>query len=324
MHEEELLLLKKKMKLMQRRKMWWVRPLWLNRKHESEYHTGMAVMRQSGDVTYFVEYFRMTPDKFDYLHSLVGEELEKQHLCREPISPAERLARPLRYFSSGMAIKDVALGFRVGIQTAREAVHLTRSVLWNTLKVLYMKPPTEAGWKAIAKEFLKRWCFPNCAGAVDGKHVKITCPKKSGSRFYNCKGTFSIVLMAVVDSQYKCLLIDVGAEDRQSDSGVLKASAIGHHLEAGTLGLNGMSLLPGTSSAAPHVLIGDEAFQLRTDLMRPYSARELRNEKRVFNFMLSSARNFAENALGIVVKASCVVTTQLPPGALPTSRQLWG
>lgn len=172
-----------------------------------------------------------------------------------------------------------------------------------------MQPPTEAKWKEIARGFQRRWNFPNCAGAVDGKHVKITCPKSSGSIFYNYKvrkvfhpvyvvslhqaffqGTFSIVLMAVVDSEYKFVLIDVGAEGRQSDSGVFKASAIGHHLESGTLRLPGVSALPGTDITVPQVFIGDEAFQLRVDFLRPYPARELTSEKRVFNFRLSSAR----------------------------------
>lgn len=105
------------------------------------------------------------------------------------------------------------------------------------------------------------------------------------------QGTFSIVLMAVVNSQYRFVLIDVGAEGQQSDSGVLKASAIGRHLESGTLGLPGMSTLPGTNTAAPHVFIGDEAFQLRTDFLRPYPARELTTERRIFNLRLSSARS---------------------------------
>ncbi|XP_064465913.1 uncharacterized protein LOC135377435 [Ornithodoros turicata] len=122
--------------------------------------------------------------------------------------------------------------------------------------------------------------------------------------------------MAVVDSRYKFVLIDVGAEGRQSDPGVLKASAIGHHMESGSLDLPGMSLLPGTRIAAPHVFIGDEAFQLRPDFLRPYPARELTSEKRIFNFRLSSARNCVENAFGILAARWRILlqTMNLDPG----------
>lgn len=73
-----------------------MQPLWLNRKQESDYYTAMAVMRESGDITYVVKYFRMTPEKFDFLHSLLQVDLEKQYVCRETISSAERLALTLR------------------------------------------------------------------------------------------------------------------------------------------------------------------------------------------------------------------------------------
>lgn len=79
------------------------------------------------------------------------------------------------------------------------------------------------------------------------------------------QGTFSIILLAVVDARYRFRLIDVGAEGRLSDSGVLKNSQIGLHLEAGTLGIPDLTRLPGTDLVGPHVLIGDEAFQLRPD-----------------------------------------------------------
>ncbi|KAH7977590.1 hypothetical protein HPB49_002914 [Dermacentor silvarum] len=42
--------------------------------------------------------------------------------------------------------------------------------------------------------------------------------------------TIFIVLMAAVDSEYKYILIDVGAEGRKSDGGVLKNSEFGKAL----------------------------------------------------------------------------------------------
>ena len=73
-----------------------------------------------------------------------------------------------------------------------------------------MKPPTHQDWQKIENHFYTCWNFPNCIAAVDGKHVVIQAPHQSGSQFFNYKGTFSPVLMALVDADYPFTFVDMG------------------------------------------------------------------------------------------------------------------
>lgn len=63
----------------------------------------------------------------------------------------------------------------------------------------------------------------NCvSGVVDGKYIRILYFWNSGFEFYNCKGFYSIVLMVVVDVDYKFIFVDVECYGWISDGGVFK------------------------------------------------------------------------------------------------------
>ena len=116
-----------------------------------------------------------------------------------------------------------------------------------------MPSPAKQDWLQIASEFETRWNFPNCVGAVDGKHVVIKSPAYSGSIFFNYKGTFSIVLLAVVDAKYSFVVIDVDGYGKQSDGGTLASSEFGMRLNSNRLDLPETKVPPGSQTPLPHV-----------------------------------------------------------------------
>lgn len=118
------------------------------------------------------------------------------------------------------------------------------------------------------------------------------------------KHTFSIVLLALVDARYKFIIVDVGSYGRNSDGGIFARSSLGKQLENGTLNIPEGKYLPNTTTTAPYVMVGDEAFPLKTYLLRPYPGRQLAEDadKANFNHRLSLARQLVENAFGILTQ----------------------
>lgn len=140
-----------------------------------------------------------------------------------------------------------------------------------------------------------------CFGAIDGKHISLQAPILSGSEYFNYKGFFSIVLMAVVDANYKFIFADVGCQGRISDGGIFDQITFKNYLEQFKLNLPSGSHLPGQSFIFPPVFVGDEAFPLTKNLMKPFPGTHKRGSKeRIFNYRLSRARRVSENAFGIL------------------------
>ncbi|XP_036143379.1 protein ALP1-like, partial [Monomorium pharaonis] len=149
--------------------------------------------------------------------------------------------------------------------------------------------------------FWTDWNFPNCCGAVDGKHVQIQAPPNSGSLYYNYKKTYSIVLLAACDHNYKFTLVDCGAYGSNNDAGIFARSEFGNAVQNSILNLpRGEANLPASNIATPCFFIGDEAFPLSKHMMRPYSGRQLEKKKAIFNYRLSRARRLIENTFGIL------------------------
>ena len=223
------------------------------------------------------------------------EILEK---VRSSISAHERLCVTLRFLASGESYKDLMYSFRISPASISQLIPEVCNAIYNTLHEEYLSPPTSAEeWKKLADEFESRWQFPH-AGAVDGKHVNLRAPPNTASEYFNYKKQFSIVLLAVADATAKFVAFDLGAAGSQSDGGIFKDGGLG--------GICKSSFFPKPSNLGeqaiqvPYFLLGDEAFALDVNMMKPYPHRSAMGDEKVYNYRLSRARRIVENAFGIL------------------------
>ncbi|XP_031345851.1 protein ANTAGONIST OF LIKE HETEROCHROMATIN PROTEIN 1-like isoform X1 [Photinus pyralis] len=294
----------KSTKKTRKRKRFGIHPMLLQRKSQGFYDNLINEIRIH-DPYMFFNFTRMSSSSFDKLLSLVGPDIAKKSL-RESISPGCRLAITLRFLATGDSYPSLSYSFRVAVPTICNIIRETCLVLWNVLFPIVLKTPNEEMLKKFEKEFCTKWSLPNCVGAIDGKHVTIQAPYKSGSTFFNYKKNFSIVLLGVCNADYMFTYVDIGAYGSQSDGGVLNQSQFGQKLSTNSLNLPSPKLLPVSSNGLqiPHFFVGDEAFPLRSNLMRPYSKGRngtMPEDEKIFNYRLSRARRIIENVFGILV-----------------------
>ena len=284
-----------------RQRRFWVRP-WIGRRHQlGTYSTLMAELQREsrGD---FASFLRMEPRMFHELLQRVTPRIRRSVTrFRRPLEPGLRLAITLRYLATGDTYHSLMFQFRVPHNTISLLVpEVCQAILDEYEDEVFNCPTTPDGWRAIAELFSSRWNFHHCCGAIDGKHIAIKCPKKSGSVYYNYKGYYSIVLLAVVDANYKFIWANVGSPGSASDAGIFNDSPLPRSLETNTIGFPDADPLPHDNVPMPYFIVGDDAFALRTWLMKPFSHRNMLIEDRIFNYRLSRARRIVENAFGIL------------------------
>ncbi|CAH2003195.1 unnamed protein product [Acanthoscelides obtectus] len=278
-----------------------------------EYHHLFPSLKK--DDKRFFQYMRMSQDTFNYILEKVGNRLTKNwcNLHKQPILPEERLVITLRYLATGSSFKQIGFSFRLGASTVGQIVQETVCIIWDVLQPIHMPTPKKQDFQRISEEFNNIWNFPHCIGAIDGKHVRIVCPKNSGSMFYNYKHYFSVVVQGVADANYKFIVVEIGGYGKQSDGGTFQASELYRQLKNGTLAIPEPCNFPQTKTKAPFVLISDEAYPLLPFLLKPFGGRNLSIEEECFNKRLSRARKSIECTFGIIttkwrILSKCIET----------------
>lgn len=225
-----------------------------------------------------------------------------------------------RFLGHGGSFRSLAQSYRLGRSTVAKIIYQILEAIWKNLAQIHMPQATCDKLKSVANLFFSRWQFPNCLGAIDGKHFRIKNPPNSGSAYYNYKHFFSLVLQGVSDADYKFIIVEVGGKGKQSDGGTFHFSRLNRLLTENRFNVPPSQRLPGSNLNLPYVLIGDEAYPLKNYLMRPYPSGGLNTEKKIstkdypgqesltnkFRIFTKSIEADKKHAI-LIIKASCLL-----------------
>jgi hypothetical protein len=194
---------------------YWSRPWLLRRTMYGQYEHLMQEMARE-DKPGFKNFQRVDPELFQELLERVGPRIQHQDtFMRKALEPGLRLAITLRYIATGDSYKSLEYGFRVANNSISRIVPETcEAIIQEFGDELLKCPTTPDAWKLVSEGFANRWNFHNTIGALDGKHIAIRCPSKAGSMYFNYKGFHSIIMLALVDADYKFMYVDIGANGR--------------------------------------------------------------------------------------------------------------
>ena len=305
-----------------RRRTVWVRN-WLTEERRRElghFYTLLNLNMNDLDQAMFRNYTRLTPDFFlevlDRVRLAISKVDTNMRLC---IEPGVKLAITLRFLASGDSYSSLSYAFRVAKSTISLFVPKVCTAIFDAYQAeAFMIEWTEEGWNTKAEKFYRRWNMPHTMGALDGKHVAIKKPKKSGTLYHNYKGFFSIPLLALVDADYRFLWAEVGGQGHMSDAQIYLETSLREAFEDGTI--NRPAPCPLTDDAdddtpVPYFLVSDDAFALKDYCMKPFSRNTMAPRELIFNYRLSRARRVVENAFGLLAQRFRVMlrTCELQP-----------
>ncbi|KAL5236533.1 hypothetical protein ACI65C_003943 [Semiaphis heraclei] len=216
---------------------WHVKPFLKERRVHGHCHCLTSELQLTNSELY-QNFVRMSASTFEELVCIVGLKIMRFPSRPDILSVGEVLTATLRYLASGESMMSIMYSFRIGKATVSKLIFQCCEVLWDTLNT-----------KAFAN---------------------------SGSENYNYKGSHSIILLAMCDASYNFTIVDIGAAGRCSDGGVFSNSGMGKGFMANSLNFPTAKDIDSNSGPIPYYALGDEAFPLLTNLMRPYPGRGVR------------------------------------------------
>lgn len=252
---------------------------------------------------------RMSYEQFSEILSRVAPKVQREDTnMRRAIPAKDKLELTLRYLASGWYFNRFyfyggeILHTLCFTPTGETQFFLSRQfrvshssvncLLAETCQGIYEEPSkefislprTDEDWTRVMRGFGTQWQFPNCVGAMTESTLQSRI-RPTLAVYFNYKKRYSVILFAMVDSNYKFLYIDVGTAGSDGDAGIWQTTFLQKALQEGNVNLPKVVTVSECPIVnLPAILIGDDAFPLSPNLMKPYPGNNLSTLQRVFNY----------------------------------------
>ncbi|KAF3960484.1 hypothetical protein CMV_014810 [Castanea mollissima] len=253
----------------------------------------------------FKHFFRVSKNTFEYICSLVREDL----ISRPPsgliniegrlLSVEKQVAIALRRLASGESQVSVGASFGVGQSTVSQ-------VTWRFIEALeerakhHLKWPDSNRMEEVKSKFEVSFGMPNCCGAIDATHIIMTLPAvQTSDDWCDPENNYSMLLQGIVDHEMRFLDIVTGWPGGMTVSRVLKCTGFLKLCEGGER-LNGsVRTLPGGEDIREFI-VGGVGYPLLPWLITPYDCNGLSASMSTFNALHEAARLLAVRAFSQV------------------------
>ena len=193
----------------------------------------------STDIPGYQNFVRMPLAVFNHtekcIHHHIKEEVTK---FRKPLEVGLKLAITLRHLATPVTSKSLQYNWLVGQTNICKFIPIIyRTTLAEFQEEYLIYCTTREDWKQTEENFRTRSNVAQAVGLTDEKHVATKKTNKSGSEFYNYKGFLSLVLLALVDNEYRFLWVDVVSSGSSTDGQLFNCCKLKEKLKNATLGL---------------------------------------------------------------------------------------
>lgn len=249
----------------------------------------------------FKYFFRVSKKTFDYICSLVREDLVSRppsgliNIEGRLLSVDKQVAIALRRLASGESQVSVGAAFGVGQSTVSQ-------VTWRFIEALeerakhHLKWPDSHRMEEIKSNFEALFGLPNCCGAIDATHIIMTLPAvQTSDDWCDPANNYSMFLQGVFDHEMRFLDLVTGWPGGMTMARLLKCSGFFKLCEAGER-LNGNLKTISEGVEVREFIIGGVGYPLFPWLLTPYESNGLSVSMSAFNAAHKAARSFAVKA----------------------------
>ena len=147
---------------------------WIRRRDEKGYFNNIVKELAIEDTEEYKEMMQMSHADFQLILSYIEQNITRKWVLggNKVISLKERLALTIRFSATGETYRSLSYQFRISTRAISYIIKEVCEAIIKNMRNIYLKVPSSPEeWLTVAEKFESRWQFPNCIGAMDGKHI---------------------------------------------------------------------------------------------------------------------------------------------------------